>query len=97
MIRHVVMFTWTPEATGEQKAAVPAELAKLPGEIPQIRRYEYGPGINPGNRDFVLVADFDSPEDFLTYRDHPVHRAFIEKCIDPIAADVARAQYVLPG
>ncbi len=97
MIRHVVMFTWKPEATEEQKAAVPAGLAELPGAIPQIRRYEYGPGINPGNKDFVLVADFDDHEDFVTYRDHPAHRAFIDRCVAPIAADLARVQYRLPG
>lgn len=95
MIRHVVMFTWTPEATREQRDAVPAGLARLPGEIPQIRRYEYGPGINPGNKDFVLVADFDTLEDFIAYRDHPAHRAFIEECITPIAADLSRVQYRL--
>lgn len=97
MIRHVVMFTWKPEATEEQREAVAAGLAELPGAIPQIRRYEYGPGMNPGNKDFVLVADFDGPEDFVAYRDHPAHRAFIERCVEPIAADLARAQYRLPG
>ncbi|ROO83511.1 stress responsive alpha/beta barrel protein [Actinocorallia herbida] len=93
MIRHVVMFTWKAEATEEQRAAVPAELAKLPAAIPEIRRYEFGPGRNPGNKDFVLVADFDDDESFVTYRDHPAHQAFIAACVTPIAADLARVQY----
>lgn len=87
------MFTWKPEATPEQRAAVPAGLAALPGAIPQIRRYEYGAGVNPGNRDFALVADFDSNEDFVTYRDHPAHQSFIAECVAPIAAELARIQY----
>ncbi|MCD0448513.1 Dabb family protein [Actinocorallia sp. API 0066] len=93
MIRHVVMFTWKPETTEAQRAAVPAGLAALPGQIPQIRRYEYGPGRNPGNKDFVLVADFDDDESFVTYRDHPAHQAFVAEYIAPIAADLARVQY----
>lgn len=95
MIRHVVMFTWFPDATEAQKAAVPAGLAKLPGLIPVIRRYEYGPGINAGNKDFVLVADFDTAEDFVTYRDHPDHQAFIRETIVPVVAERAAVQYAL--
>lgn len=95
MIRHVVMFTWKAEATEEQKAAVPAGLSKLPGQIPVIKRYEYGAGINPGNRDFVLVADFASHEDFVTYRDHPEHQAFITECIVPAVAERVAVQYLL--
>ena len=30
MIRHVVVFTWKPEATAEQKQQVSAELARCP-------------------------------------------------------------------
>lgn len=87
------MFTWKPEATEEQKAAIPVELAKLPGLIPEIRSYEFGPGLNPGNKDFALVADFDDDESFVTYRDHPAHQAFIAAFVTPIVADLARAQY----
>ena len=42
MIRHVVLFTWKPEATEEQKGAVHAELAKMPPAIDAIRAYKYG-------------------------------------------------------
>ena len=61
MIRHVVLFTWKPEATAEQKQAVHAELAKMPPAIDTIRAYKYGPdvGISPTNSDYVVVADFD--------------------------------------
>ncbi|SNT43911.1 Stress responsive A/B Barrel Domain [Streptosporangium subroseum] len=96
MFRHVVLFTWTEETTDEQKATLAAELAKLPGAIPEIRAFTFGPdaGVNPGNQEFAIVADFDNVEDFLVYRDHPVHQAAIAEHIKPIAASRAAAQFV---
>jgi hypothetical protein len=95
MIRHVVLFTWKPEATDEQKAAVAAELAKLPGEIPEIRAYTFGPdaGINQGNYHFAVVADFDDEDGYRTYRDHPRHRAVITEHIQPILETRAAVQF----
>ncbi|GAA4526056.1 MULTISPECIES: Dabb family protein [Nonomuraea] len=95
MIRHVVLFTWSPEATEEQKAAVAAELRELPGQIPEIRSYLLGPdaGINPGNHDFAVVADFDSEDDYRAYRDHPRHQAVIAEHIKPILATRAAVQF----
>ena len=96
MFRHVVLFTWTEEATDEQKARVAAELAKLPGAIPEIRAYTLGPdaGVNPGNQEFAIVADFDDVDDYVVYRDHPVHQATVAEYIKPIAASRAAAQFV---
>ncbi|MFC4536288.1 Dabb family protein [Sphaerisporangium dianthi] len=97
MFRHVVMFTWVAGTTEEQKAEVEAGLKELPVAIPEIRRYEVGrdAGINPGNHEFVVVADFDSVEDYLVYRDHPVHRAVIADVIRPILASRSAVQYTL--
>ena len=95
MFRHVVLFTWTPEATAEQKQTLLAELRKLPGLIPELRRYEVGPdsGISPSNFDFAVVADFDDRSGYLIYRDHPAHRAVVDKHVTPIAATRAAVQY----
>lgn len=95
MIRHVVLFTWSEDATEEQKAALAAELTELPGRIPEIRSYKFGPdaGINPGNHAFAVVADFDNEDDYLVYRDHPAHRALIDGFITPILAGRAAVQY----
>ncbi|WP_424536612.1 Dabb family protein [Sphaerisporangium viridialbum] len=99
MFRHVVLFTWVAGATEEQKATVEAGLRELPGVIPEIRRYDIGAdaGINPGNYEFAVVADFDSVEDYLVYRDHPVHRALIADAIRPILANRAAVQYEVQG
>ncbi len=95
MFRHVVLFTWKPEATPEQRQLVPAELRKLPELIAEFRGYDVGPdaGVNEGNYDFAVVADFDDRAGYLAYRDHPAHRAVVEKYITPIVSTRAAVQY----
>ena len=73
MIRHVVLFRWTPEATAEQKRRVAEELSRLPALVPSLRDYRIGAnlGVNPGTFDFAVAADFDDVDGYLAYRDHP--------------------------
>jgi hypothetical protein len=95
MIRHVVMFRWTQEATEEQKQRVTAELSRLPALLPVLRAYHMGAdlGINEGTFDWAAVADFDDLEGYLTYRDNQEHRAIIAEFIRPIIAERAALQY----
>jgi hypothetical protein len=50
-------------------------------------------GINPGNFDFAVAADFDDVDGYLAYRDHPEHRAMISQFVLPVAAQRAAVQY----
>ena len=95
MIRHVVLFTWKPEATAEQLAAVATGLASLPGQVPGVRAYHFGTdaGLVDGNADFALTADFDDADAYLVYRNHPVHQAVIAQVITPILAQRVSAQF----
>ncbi len=95
MIRHVVLFRWTPDATQEQKQRVAAELRRLPALLPVLRSYDVGGdlGLAEGNFEFAVVADFDDLEGFRTYRDNPEHRAVIAEFIQPIIAQRAAVQY----
>ena len=95
MIRHVVLFRWTPEATAEQKQRVAAELSRLPALVPSLRDYRLGAnlGLNPGNFDFAVAADFDDADGYLAYRDHPEHRAIVAEFIQPIVTERAAVQY----
>jgi len=97
MFRHVVLFTWTEDATEAQKHALAGELRKLPSVIDAIRLYHVGPdaGLNPGNFDFAVVADFDDADGYTAYRDHPVHREIVEKYVNPIVTRRAAVQYRL--
>ena len=89
------MFRWTPEAAEEQKQRVAAELSRLPALLPVLRAYRMGAdlGVNEGNFEWAAVADFDDLEGYLTYRDHPEHRAIVEKFIRPITAQRAAVQF----
>jgi hypothetical protein len=95
MIRHVVLFRWTPGATAEQKQRVTAELSRLPALVPSLRDYRLGAnlGLNPGNFEFAVAADFDDVAGYLAYRDHPSHRAIVAEFIQPIVAERAAVQY----
>ena len=97
MFRHVVVFRFTPQTSEEQQEELARQLRTLPGAIEQIKAYHVGPdaGMNPGNYQFAVVADFGSVEDYLVYRDHPVHRDIIGKYVQPIVADRAAVQYEL--
>jgi len=91
------MFSWAETVAPGHVEAVTAALDVLRGDIPEILRYEHGAdlGINPGNYDYVVVADFASSEDYLVYRDHPQHQAFIQRHIVGSVADRAAVQYLV--
>jgi hypothetical protein len=93
--RHIALFVWTSEATEGQKAVAAERLRELPGAIPEIQRLQSGAdaGLNEGNHDFAVVADFADRESYLVYRDHPYHRELIDQTIKPILAGRAAIQY----
>lgn len=95
MIRHVVVFSWKPEATAEQVEHIATELRKLAAGIPAVKAYACGSdaGINQGNYDFAVTADFDDEPGYVTYRDHPDHRAIIATSINPITAQRTAVQF----
>lgn len=95
MIRHVVVFTFKPETTPEQIEQIASELTALSGRIPAIKAYKCGPdeGITPGNAGFAVTADFDDPEGFVTYRDHPEHKEIIARLIAPVTAHRSAVQF----
>jgi hypothetical protein len=97
MFRHVVLLRWKADATPEQRAAVERGLVALPGRIPQIRSYRIGTdaGVNEGNYDVVVVADFEDVDGYLAYRDHADHQAVIRDHIAPILAERAAVQHQL--
>ena len=97
MIRHVVMFRWNETASPEHLSAFATALDGLPSAIASIATYRHGPdlGINAGNHEYAVVADFATVEDFLTYRDHPEHQRLITEHITGRVADRASVQFEL--
>ncbi len=93
--RHVVMLSWVDGTTPEQQQTVLDGLRALPAQIPEIRSYTVGTdaGVNDGNHHVVIVADFDSVDDYFVYRDHSVHRALIAEHISPVLGGRAAVQH----
>lgn len=91
------MFQWTAEATDAAKHAVADALTALGRQVPTVRDYRFGPdaGLADPNWDFVVVADFDDEAGYITYRDHPAHRALIVDVLQPLVAQRAGIQYRL--
>ena len=91
----MALFVWNDDVTDEQVAAVTAGLEALAKVVPGIEHYEFGPdlGINDGNARYGIVADFASEADYVVYRDHPDHQAFIAEVIRPIVKSRSAVQH----
>jgi len=97
VLRHIALFRWKPEATAEDVSKIEAALHRLPGKIPCIQSYRFGRdlGVQEGNADFALVADFSDEEALAVYANHPDHLAVIQNLIRPIMAQREAIQYVI--
>ena len=95
MFRHIVLLTLDAGATAEQRAAIVDALSMLPARIPEIASYVIGTdaGVNQGNADLCVMADFDDRDGYLVYRDHPEHRAVIDERITPVLASRTAIQF----
>jgi hypothetical protein len=96
MIRHMVLFSWKPEATEEQKQRVSVEIAKLPSIVPSIRAFASGPDAGLGRTnhfDFAVSVDFDDKAGLLAYRENPGHQDIVRRYIQPITAQRATVQF----
>lgn len=95
MIRHAVMFRFKPGTTAADITAIAEGLGGLPHAIPEIADYRFGTdiGVNDGNFDFAVVADFADTDDYVAYRDHPLHRALIAERIAPHVEARAAVQF----
>lgn len=97
MFRHVVMFSWNETVDAAYVETVGQQLEALRASIPQVVNYQHGPdaGINAGNADYVVVGDFADVDDYLEYRDHPDHQAFIADYIAGRLLSRAAVQYTI--
>ena len=95
MIRHIVLLTLKADAPADAAGSIVAALKDLPGMVPSIRDYQAGVdiGIAPGNATVAATATFDDEAGYLEYRDHPAHRAVIERFIDPVRESRASIQF----
>jgi hypothetical protein len=99
VLRHVVMVRLVDDMTDDQKEALRAGLGRLPDLIPDIRAYRFGDdiGVDDGNYDFVLTADFDDAGGYLAYRDHPDHKKLVAELLAPFVAGRVAVQFEWPA
>lgn len=97
-LRHIALFRWQNGTTPDQVARVEELLGALPGSIPELTAYAFGPdaGIGTGGFDFAVVADVADETSFVAYRDHPDHQAALA-FIRPLLAERAAIQFELPA
>lgn len=85
-LTHVALFTWKAGTSEQELDDMQAGLATLPGLIPEIRRFRFGPdgGLGEGNAQFAIVADFDVVDAYRAYASHPAHLDVIERLVRPL-------------
>ena len=95
MIRHCVMFRWNEGVSEEHVAAAAVALEALKSTIPVIRSSVHGPdlGAVAGNYSYGASMQFDSVDDFLAYREHPDHVAFVATYLTGFVAERAGIQF----
>ena len=74
MITHIVLIKLV-HSNEETIEVAKTALARLEGQIPQLRHFEIGVNIVHTDRsyDLAVVAKFDSLEDLQSYMNHPLH------------------------
>jgi len=74
MITHIVLIKLV-HSNEETIEVARTALARLEGQIPQLRHLEIGVNIVHTDRsyDLAVVARFDSLEDLQSYMNHPLH------------------------
>ena len=79
MIKHIVMFKFKDFSCGRNKQEnillVKESLQSLPPMIKERKYLELGVNIIPASNayDLVLLSEFMSPEELVSYQKHPEH------------------------
>ena len=93
-LTHVALFTWKVATTDQDVQALCDGLATLPGLIPEIKRYQFGPdaALTEGNADFAVVAEFADVDGYRAYASNPDHLDVIARLVKPIVAQRTAVQ-----
>ena len=94
MLRHIVLFKFKEGTEPQQIHDISGAMDALPGQVPSILAYTHGrdAALSTAKFDYAVVADFASEEDYVTYRDHPAHKALGGEVMK-LVADVAQMQF----
>jgi hypothetical protein len=95
MLRHVVLFTWSPAADAQRRKAIVQALRRLRQDVPFMTSLliEEDAGLSDGNAHAVLMADFQDAETYYRYAQDPIHLAVIAEHVRPWLASRSAVQY----
>ncbi|MFY0408737.1 Dabb family protein [Solicola sp. PLA-1-18] len=95
MLTHVWNMTFTPEATPDQRTALVAAMRALPSQIDGVESFRSGVdlGLNPGNAEVVIVAEFADSAAWQAYLEAPAHVAFVNDHVTPLCASWSAIQF----
>ena len=94
MIRHIVLFRWSPDAApGEVEAAI-ERIRRFGASSPHCIGLLVADNIgeNPDNFDCAVMTDFLNASDYESYASDPAHRDVIRQN-DPLVAAKASIQF----
>lgn len=96
-LRHVAMFRWADHVGPEHVDRVRAAYDELATRLGGIRHHVHGSdlGVSDGGYDYLVVADFDSVEQWRAYRDDPAHVLLVEELLTGHVVDRAGGQFPL--
>jgi hypothetical protein len=96
VLRHVVLFSFTPETTPDQVRAIEEAFASLPAQIPEIIAFEWGVDVSVENaaRGYThcFLVTFRNEAGRAIYLPHPAHQRFVE-LVGPHLAQVLVLDY----
>lgn len=79
-LRHLVLFTFKASSTNEEVEKVTKTFNNLYGQIPEVKKMEWGLNSSTEQLDqgftHCFLLTFNSKKDLATYIDHPAHKAF---------------------
>jgi hypothetical protein len=95
MIRHVVLFTWSPDADAARRAATVEALRGLREDVGGMTSLVVADdaGLTEGNADTVLIAEFPDADAFARYAQDPVHQAVLAEHVRPFLAARTAVQH----
>ena len=94
MIRQITLIRFKSDTVEADIREMNSGFFQLRNVVPGIKRFEFGPDLEleDATLDYALVIDFDSVNDWKSYRAQPDHVAVAKKC-SPLIEQVERVQY----
>lgn len=96
MITHTVSFRIKPDLPAGHVEVITDALRALPGHIPEIRSYTFGPDLGVSsqpNYDDAVVATFDDVDGWKAYDAHPEHERVRAEIIRPWVTERSSVQF----